>query len=198
MSKEDKEKLIEKERLSVVYQIRLYLTTFRDEKQLFFALNLDGDDERKINNFIRDLYRKRLPDLEKLLDFIKFHVRNNNGQITGNLLTNIFFTIIKVLEMILYKFGLDVTGLAEDMRNDKEVVSCLKEIEIESVASRIQFSPKVDLILKLCMKSVQKFSENKIMTFNKDKASKINTKGIGNELSSKPPNEELKEKYSDL
>lgn len=197
LSKEEKEKLMEKERLGLVYQIRLYLTTFQDEKHLFCALNLEPE-EKKINKFIQDLYKKKTPELKKVLDFIKFHIRNNNGKITGNLLSNIFFTIIKVLEMILFRMGINVCGLAEDMRNDKEVVNCLKEIEIESVASQIQLTPKLDLIMKLCMKSVSRYSENKIMSLSQTGIADEKTKQVIDKLNAKPVNESLQKKYDDL
>ena len=190
LSKEEKEKLMEKERLGVVYQIRLYLMTFRDEEHLFSELNLESND-KKINKFIQDLYKKNKHDLVKILDFIKFHVRHNNGNVTGNLLINGFFVVIKVLEVICFKFGLDITGLADDMKKDKDVINCLKEIEIESVASKVQLGVKTDLILKLCIKSVAKYSENKLMKMTKAK-DEGQGKIIADKLSSKPLNEVLK------
>ena len=132
----------------------------------------------------------------RLLDFIKFQVRHTNGKVSGNIVSNIFFAVIKVIEMISFKFGIDLTGLSNDLKDDKEVMNCLKEIEIESVASKLNLGPKTDLLLKLCTKAVGKFSENKLLNMTKSKNG--DTSGIMNKLSAKPLNESLKVKYDDL
>ena len=105
--KEETDKEKEQSRLKKVYQVRLYLYTFKDCDNLFLALNVEQND-KKINKFIQDLYRRKEADLEKLLDFIKFHIRHNNNTVQGNFCTGVFFTITKILELFLLKVGIDV------------------------------------------------------------------------------------------
>ena len=62
-SPEEIKKQGEQERLKLVYQVRLYLYTFREEDNLFLALGVDRDD-KKINKYIQDLYKRKVPKLE--------------------------------------------------------------------------------------------------------------------------------------
>lgn len=197
LTPEEQRQKNEDERLKLVYQVRLYLYTFKENKHLFLALNLDLDD-KKINKFIQDLYRKKNADLKKMLEFIKFHIRHDNHNITGNFVANIFFTIIKVIETILYKFGIDLTGLSDDLRNDPELMSNLKEIEIEMTSQKLNLGAKGDLLLKICTKSLTKYTENKLIKSMKKNDGGDTTKQVYNKLSEKPKNEELEEKFNDL
>ena len=40
---------------------------------------------------------------------------------------NVFFTLVKIFELISFKFGFDISGLADELKNDREVMNCLKE-----------------------------------------------------------------------
>jgi hypothetical protein len=195
-SPEEKQKELDQKRLKLVYQVRMYIYTFRDHDNLFCALNVENDN-KKINKFIQDLYKRKIPELEKLLDFIKFHIRHNNNSVTGNLANSIFFTVLRVVELIVTKMGIDVTGLSDDLRNDPEMISNLKEIEIEMIASKYNLSPKADVLLKICTKGLTKYTENKLNNRMKD-MKKDDSKIAVDLLSAKPINEELKNKYNDL
>jgi hypothetical protein len=187
----------EQERLKLVYQVRLYLYTFRDQEHLFSALSIENDN-KKINKYIHDLYKRKVPELKKLLDFIKFHIRHNNNSVTGNFVSSIFFTILKVVEMILTRMGIDLTGLAEELKNDPDVVSNLKEIEIEMTANKLNVGAKTDILLKICTKGLAKFTENKMINNMKAVKSVDSTKVAMDKLNTKPLNSDLKQKYDDI
>lgn len=194
---EDIKKEAEQERLKLVYQVRLYLYTFKDCDNLFLALNVEQQD-KKINKFIQDLYRRKTVELVKLLDFIKFHIRHNNNQVHGNFCSGIFFTVTKMMELILSRIGFDITGLTDDLRNDRDIVSNLKEIEIEMTAGRFNVGPKTDVLLKLCQASLSKYTQNKLISKMKQASSKQTIGVAMDKLQSKPPNVDLEKKYDDL
>ena len=194
---EEQIKKDEEEQLKLVYQVRMYLYTFRDIENLFSALNLENDD-KKINKYIQDLYKKKKPELIKLLDFIKFNVRHSNNAVVTTFYSSIFFTIVKVLETIITRIGVDLTGLSEDLKNDKDIIMNLKEIEIEMIGNKLNLGPKVDILLKICTKSLTKYTENTMIN-NMKKVDKSDiTKDISSKLNCKPPNEVLREKYDDI
>ena len=188
---------IEESRLKLVYQVRLYLYTFKDCENLFLALNVEQND-KKINKFIQDLYRRKEVELTKLLHFIKFHIRHNNNMIQGNFVSGVFFSVVKIFELVLYKIGIDITGLSDDLRNDKDIISNLKEIEIEMTAGKLNVGPKVDVMFKLCQAGLGKFTQNKLLSKMKDASKTERLKDIAGKLQSKPLNEELQEKYKDI
>jgi len=187
----------EQKQMKLVYSVRLYLYTFRDHTHLFAALNIENDD-KKINKYIQDLYKRKIPELNKLLDFIKFHIRHNNNSVSGNFISSIFFTLVKVLEVILTKMGIDLTGLSDELKNDPDMMSNLKEIEIEITSNKLNIGAKTDVLLKLCTKGLTKFTENKMINKMKSLKSVDSTKIAMDKLNAKIPNNELKEKYNDI
>ena len=197
LSPEEEMKQTEEEQLKLVYQVRMYLYTFRDIENLFSALNLDNED-KKINKYIQDLYKKKKPELIKLLDFIKFNVRHSNNTIVSNFYSSIFFTITKVLETIITRIGVDLTGLTDELKNDKEIIMNLKEIEIEMIGNKLNLGPKVDILLKICTKSLTKYTENTIINSMKNLNKNDVTKDISAKLNCKPKNDILEEKYMEL
>lgn len=190
-------KEVEQEQLKLVYQVRLYLYTFREHEHLFHALSIENED-KKINKYIQDLYKKKSVELKKILDFIKFHIRHNNHSVTGNFISSIFFTLIKVIEVIVTRMGIDLTGLTEELKNDPDMISNLKEVEIEMTANKLNVGAKTDILLKICTKGLAKFTENKMINQMNTLKSSDKTKSAMDQLNSKPPNEILKEKYTDL
>jgi hypothetical protein len=194
---EEKKKEEEEERLKLVYQVRMYLYTFRDHDHLFTALSIENDN-KKINRFIQDLYKKKSADLKKLLHFIKFHIRHNNHSVTGNFVSSILFTLIRVLELIVTRFGIDISGLSEELKSDPEMISNLKEIEIEMTANKLNVGAKADILLKICTKGLSKFTENKMINKMKSLQTSDKSKQAMDQLNSKPINNELKNKYNDL
>ncbi len=195
---EDVVKEKEQARLKLVYQVRLYLYTFKDCENLFLALNVEQNNDKKINKFIQDLYRRKEVELVKLLDFIKFHIRHSNNMIQGNFVSGVFFTITKILELILFKFGVNVVGLTDDLRADKDIISNLKEIEIEMTAGRINVGPKTDVMFKLCQTALSKFTHNKLVNKMEEAGKKEKMREVMDKLQAKPVNVELQEKYKDI
>ena len=187
----------DEEQLKLVYQVRMYLYTFRDIDNLFSALNIENED-KKINKYIQDLYRKKKPELIKLLDFIKFNARHSNNAVSSTFYSSIFFTIIKVLETIITRVGVDLTGLSDDLKNDKDLMMNLKEIEIEMIGNKVNMGPKVDILLKICTKSLTKYTENSLCNSMKKLDKNDVTKDITSKLSCKPKNEVLEAKYNDI
>ena len=197
LSPEEEMKQTEEEQLKLVYQVRMYLYTFRDIENLFSALNLDNED-KKINKYIQDLYKKKKPELIKLLDFIKFNVRHSNNTVVTNFYSSIFFTFVKVLESIITRIGVDLTGLTDELKNDKEIIMNLKEIEIEMIGNKLNLGPKVDILLKICTKSLTKYTENTMINSMKNLNKNDVTKDISAKLNCKPKNDILEEKYMEL
>ena len=197
LTPEEEAKKEDEEQLKLVYQVRMYLYTFRDIDNLFSALNIENED-KKINKYIQDLYRKKKPELIKLLDFIKFNVRHSNNAVSSTFYSSIFFTIIKVLETIITRVGVDLTGLSDDLKNDKDLMMNLKEIEIEMIGNKVNMGPKVDILLKICTKSLTKYTENSLINSMKKIDKNDVTKDITSKLSCKPKNEVLEAKYNDI
>ena len=193
---EEQIKKDEEEQLKLVYQVRMYLYTFRDIDNLFSALNIDNND-KQINKYIQDLYKKKKPELLKLLDFIKFNVRHSNNTVATNFYSSIFFTVVKVFEAILTRVGVDLTGLSDDLKQDKDIIMNLKEIEIEMIGNKLNLGPKMDILLKICTKSVTKYTENSLINSIKKVDKGDITKNISSTLSCKPKNEILEKKYND-
>jgi len=94
--------------------------------------------------------------------------------------------------------GIDVTGLSDELRNDKDIMNNLKEIEIEMAGNKLNLGPKSDILLKLCSKGLTKFTENKMMNKMKEIQKGDSTKSAMDKLNTKPLNSELKDKYSDI
>ena len=123
--------------------------------------NTDIPDTEK---YLVSLYSKKQAELDKALNFIKFHVRNGLNENTSiKMAANILETGTKVLEHALILVGLKVQGLSERLVNDKDVERCIREIMIESSISTLNRGPKADLTLKVMMGVVATDSNNRIM-----------------------------------
>ena len=133
-----------------------------------------------------------------MLDFIKFHVRHQNNAIQGNFISGIFFTVTKLLEVILIKIGVDVIGLTDELKADREINNNLKEIEIEMTAGRLNFGPKTDVLWKTSQTILSKYTHNKLISKMKDMNKQRTTTKIMDSLQCKPINHELKVKFDDI
>ena len=87
--------------------------------------------------------------------------------------------------------------MTDELKNDHDVINNLKEIEIELTAGKVNLGPKTDLLLKICTKSVHKFTENNMLKKVKNVPDDQATRVI-NTLQSKPINTELQQKYNDI
>jgi len=188
-TKAEKDEELEEARLKKIYEIRLYLYNF-DLDDLHI---IKGNKEK----FIVDLYSKKESELNKVLHFLKFHVRFNNKQISKSLIENGFFTACKFIEHFSSYLGLQTNGFTESIKSDEEIDRLLKEIAIEWEASKPSFGAKTDLGLKFLTTLAQVDASNRLTnqaSTAKDKKLKI----IKQRLEKESLKKETQQKYSDL
>eukprot|EP00049_Salpingoeca_infusionum_P016638 m.342258 g.342258 ORF g.342258 m.342258 type:complete len:339 (+) comp16121_c0_seq16:2263-3279(+) len=166
-------------RFRLVHQIRLYVYNYDLDH-----LNIIKPNREK---FVYDLYNKNETELNKLLNFIKFHIRFQNKQVSNSLMSNTVLLLSKFVEVAGGKVGLQLDGLTEDIQQDEEIQSLLKEISIEFEASKPYFGAKTDITLKLLMKIGQKHSMNKMISGMKPQKQET-----------KPVKRDTVEKFKDL
>ncbi|EDQ91352.1 uncharacterized protein MONBRDRAFT_23655 [Monosiga brevicollis MX1] len=210
MPKLKKEKTPEQERdeqqMVTVQKIRLYLMHFPQLEQLHIIpkkKTKGHEGEPDTEKWLVSLYTKNQTDLDKMLDFIQFHVRNSiNEQTSMKLANNVVTTGSKVIEHILVALGLKVQGLTKTLMEDEDVKRCIKEIIIENGVNTLNYGPKADLGLKLVMKIVQTDSQNRIEETVKqkalEKALEIQKQKAQEKEKPKPVPQELADKYDDL
>ena len=122
--------------------------------------NTDTPDTEK---WLISLYSKKQEDLEKILNFIRFHVRNNISENSSiKLASNFLETGIKVLEHILLTVGVQSQNLTKSVMEDQDIIRCVKEILIDNSVTSLSLGPKSDIVLKLGMKIVSCDSQNRI------------------------------------
>ena len=150
------------DQLALVQKIRLYFVHFPELETLHVVpKNKSGAPD--VEKYLVSLYTKKTPDLEKLLNFVRFHVRNSiaeNGSI--KLASNVLETSVRVLEHTLMLVGIKSKGLSNSVMEDKDVLRCVKEIMIDNSIASMAIGPKSDLVLKLGMKLVSIDSQNRI------------------------------------
>ena len=109
------------------------------------------------------LYSKKEQDLDKILNFIRFHVRNNiNENSSIKLASNVLETGVKVIEHVLLVVGVKSQNLTKNVMADEDIIRCVKEILIDNSITSLNLGPKSDLMLKLGMKVVSCDSQNRI------------------------------------
>jgi len=206
MPKFKKEQTPEQQRseqqMIAVQKVRLYLMHFPHLEQLHI-IPKKKSGEPDTEKYLISLYTKKQADLEKVLDFLQFHVRNCiNEQTSTKMATNVITTGSKVLEHVLVALGLKVQGLTKNLMEDEDVDRCIKEILIENSINTFNLGPKADLGLKLMMKIVSTDSSNRIEETVKRKAEERvleqqKQSALKNEQP-KPVPDELQAKYDDL
>ena len=153
----------ENERLVLIQKIRLYFHHFSSLQNLHIVPNKRNSETKDLGKFLEGLYSKKKLDLEKMLHFVKFHVRNQINENTSNkVVESAFQTSIKVLEHLLLLTGLRVGGLTSNVMSDPDIQRCLKEIMIDKSIHTMNFSPGVDLALKVGMGIIQTDASNRI------------------------------------
>jgi hypothetical protein len=193
----------DEQQMIAVQKVRLYLMHFPKLEQLHIIPVKKSTGEPDVEKFLISLYAKKQADLDKMLDFIQFAVRNQiNEQTSTKLATNVITTGSKVLEHILVALGLKVQGLTKNLMEDEDVDRCIKEILIENSINTLNLGPKADLGLKLMMKIVSTDSQNRIEETVKrkaeEKALQLQNKQAEAKEKPKPVSKELNEKYNDL
>eukprot|EP00045_Choanoeca_perplexa_P004224 m.36209 g.36209 ORF g.36209 m.36209 type:complete len:129 (+) comp12461_c0_seq1:363-749(+) len=87
------------------------------------------EGEPDVEKFLIGLYSKKQAELDKMLDFIQFAVRNQiNEQTSVKMANNIVTTGSKVIEHVLVALGLKVQGLTSSLMEDEDVTRCIREI----------------------------------------------------------------------
>jgi hypothetical protein len=178
--------------METVQKIRLYLTHFPDLEKLHIVPRKKNSVDPDTEKWLISLYTKKQAELDKMLNFIKFHVRNNiNEQTSIKMANNLLETGTKTLEHILLLVGLKVQGLSKNMMEDEDVERCVREILIDNSISTLNLGPKADLGLKLVMKVVSTDGANRLGEEVDRQArlkhiKEISTTGV------------MKEKYNDL
>lgn len=169
--------------LVLIQKMRLYFVHFPELSKLHIVPRKKGSEEPDTEKWLISLYTKKESELDKLLSFVRFHVRNQiNSHSTIALATNALETGVKILEHVLMTVGVQSRGLTKTVMADDDVRRCVKEILIDHSVSSLNLGAKCDLMLKLGMKVVSTDSSNRISA-----------------LSAMPPtNPEVLKKYSDL
>ena len=101
-------------RFKIIHQIRLYVYNYEHVKQLHII-------KPTPEKFIIELYNKKEQELNKLLNFIKFHVRFCNKTVSTSLLSNGLTIGTKLIEHLGGYLGADLRGLTEDVAHDDEI-----------------------------------------------------------------------------
>eukprot|EP00035_Acanthoeca_spectabilis_P017077 m.356709 g.356709 ORF g.356709 m.356709 type:complete len:354 (-) comp16606_c0_seq6:3471-4532(-) len=180
------------EQLVLVQKIRLYFVHFPELQKLHIVTKKKNTDEPDTEKWLISLYNKKRADLEKTLNFIRFHVRNNiNENSSIKLASNVLETGVKVLEHVLLSVGVQSQDLTKNVLADDDIKRCLKEILIDNSINSLNIGAKSDLVLKLGMKIVSTDSQNRIDKQINQQAAKA--QGTPSNL-----NDDLAKKYSDL
>lgn len=188
--KEDDEQLI------LVQKIRLYFVHFPELEKLHivpFKRNTETPDTEK---WLISLYSKKQEELEKILNFIRFHVRNNISENSSiKLASNVLETGVKVLEHVLLVVGVQSQNLTKNVMEDQDIIRCVKEILIDNSVTSLSLGPKSDIVLKLGMKIVSCDSQNRI---EQKIESQARAKAKAKVDNTSPLNGDLAERYKDL
>lgn len=183
------------EQLVLVQKIRLYFVHFPELQKLHIVTKKKNTDEPDTEKWLISLYNKKRADLEKTLNFIRFHVRNNiNENSSIKLASNVLETGVKVLEHVLLSVGVQSQDLTKNVLADDDIKRCLKEILIDNSINSLNIGAKSDLVLKLGMKIVSTDSQNRIdKQINQQAAKAARPQSTPSNL-----NDDLAKKYSDL
>ena len=167
-----------------------------------YLYNFDLDDLHIVGGnkekFLVGLYTKKEAELNKILHFIKFHVRFNNKQISKSLVENGFYTVCKAVEIFSGYLGIQSEGFTQKIKEDQEVDRLIKEIAIEFEATKPSFGPKTDLGLKILTNLAHTDASNRLKEVEGVKKVNPSVEKIKEQLSNKEVKQEQKEKYQDL
>lgn len=152
----------ENERMKLVQQIRLYFTTFPELQTLHIVPKNKKTEKPELEKYLISLYTKKDVELIKVLNFVQFHCRNSVSENSSKVFENVAGTVVKFSEHLFIMCGLKVQGLTEQVMNDKDILRCIKEIQIESAISTFNYGPKTDLGIQLCSAITRLDTSNRI------------------------------------
>jgi len=148
----------EEDKKVIINKIRQYVFAFESNKYISDYVGKD------IDKYVLSLNNKSMKDLNNILEYIKFHIRNkgNNDAMIENALTALMFVVEKVGSRV----GLEFDGLAKDIADDlKDPSSDLKrsitELSIEMNIASYFSSPKYDLLMGISQKLLFTHAKNK-------------------------------------
>eukprot|EP00045_Choanoeca_perplexa_P004230 m.36226 g.36226 ORF g.36226 m.36226 type:complete len:319 (+) comp12461_c0_seq6:74-1030(+) len=192
----------DEQQMITVQKIRLYLMHFPQLAHLHIIpkkKTKGHEGEPDVEKFLIGLYSKKQAELDKMLDFIQFAVRNQiNEQTSVKMANNIVTTGSKVIEHVLVALGLKVQGLTSSLMEDEDVTRCIREILIENSINTMSFGPKADLGIKLVMKIVQTDSQNRIQDTVQRRAQEQAKQQQDKQEAPAPIPDKLADKYEDL
>ena len=188
----------DEEQLILVQKIRLYFVHFPELSKLHIVPLKKGTDEPDTEKWLISLYSKKQDALEKILNFVRFHVRNNISENSSiKLASNALETSVKVLEHVLLLVGVQSQDLTKTVMSDPDIIRCVKEILIDNSITSLSLGPKSDLLLKLGMKIVSTDSHNRIESQMQANA-QTKAEEAKARARAEPLNEVLAAKYQDL
>jgi len=182
----------------IICKIRQYVVAFDDNKYIQDYVGKDVD------KFLLGLDKKNEKDLNNILEYIRFHIRNKGSD--SKFLENGITTFMILIEKIAWKVGVDLDGLAKDIAVElNEPSSDLKrsliEISIDMDVSKYFSNPKMDLGMNIAQKILFTHQKNKhlrrLQTTEEMKPPPAPTKSVEVILST-GLDEDLKQKYQDL
>ena len=186
------------EQLMQVQKIRLYFVHFPELAKLHIVTRKRGTDEPDTEKWLISLYNKKPEDLDKILNFVRFHVRNNiNENSSVKIASNVLETSVKVIEHVLMVVGVQSQNLTKNVMEDEDIIRCVKEILIDNSITSLNLGPKSDLMLKLGMKVVSCDSQNRIEN-QMQAAERAKEARVRVAAKDSPLVESLAEKYQDL
>ena len=190
---------LEDEKQNLICKIRQYVFAFESNR---YINEYVGNDKDK---YLLSLEKKNMKDLNNILKYIQFHIRNSKSNST--VIENTLTTMMIVIEKIGSKVGLQFDGLAKDISidlkdNKSELNRAITELSIEwNVASYFN-NPKVDILMNISQKLLFTHQKNKhlqALNVQENKTVQVNPKDQSTEAYLKSSlNIDLKERYQDL
>ena len=190
---------IEDEKQNLICKIRQYVFAFESNR---YINEYVGNDKDK---YLLSLKKKNMKDLNKILKYIQFHIRNSKSNST--VIESTLVTLMVVIEKIGSKVGLQFDGLAKDVSidlkdNKSELNRAITELSIEFNLASYFNSPKVDILMNISQKLLFTHQKNKhlqALNVQENKTVQVNPKDQSTEAYLKSSlNKDLLEKYQDL
>ena len=196
---EPTEDQLEEEKQQLICKIRQYVFAFESNR---YINEYVGNDKDK---YLIALEKKTIKDLNTIIKYIQFHIRNNKSNST--VIESTLVTLMVVIEKIGSKVGLQFDGLAKDisldLKNDEsDLKRAVTELNIESNISSYFNSPKVDILMQISQKLLFTHQKNKqLQLLNVEENKTVPVKPVNQSAEAylkSTMNNELKEKYQDI
>ena len=192
---DDEEMDIEKKKL--ILKIRQYVFAFEDNKYINEYIGNNKD------RWVLSLANKKVPELQNILEYIQFHVRNKGGNDT--MVENIITTASVLIEKVGTMAGLQLKGLTHDISlelkdSDSDLKRAVTELAIEMDITKYFNSPKIDVLMILSQKTLFIHQKNKhLATLEREKVIELPQQKPSSEAYLRSSmDEELKNKFADL